>query len=162
MLAPQEIRTFFVTSITAGRRSVFQVIRNADLFLKVLQENRAKNRFLLHEYVVMPDHFHLLISPTSDVSLEKAMQYVKGGFSFRVKKEFGSNLEIWERSFNEVRIKDPHQYAQFREYIHMNPIRAGQAQAPGDYPYSSAHSGAEVDAAPMWTQGASAAPGLKP
>jgi putative transposase len=86
-LAPQEIRTFFVTSITNGRRSILQSRKMAGLFMDVLQENRKKSRFLLHEFVVMPDHFHLLITPATDVSMEKAVQFIKGGFSFRAKKE---------------------------------------------------------------------------
>jgi putative transposase len=159
MLPVQEVRTFFVSSVTSGRRAVFQVTRYEEMFLKILQENRSKGRFLLHEYVAMRDHFHLLITPAEDVSLEKAVQYIKGGFSFRVKKEFGSNLEVWERSFNEERVKDPHQYAQFREYIHMNPVRAGLAKTPEEYVFSSAHPSAEVDAAPPWTRRASAGRG---
>jgi len=107
----------------------------------------------------MRDHFHLLITPAEDVSLEKAMQYIKGGFSFRVKKEFGSSLEVWERSFNEERVRDSAQYSQFREYIHMNPIRAGFATAPEEYVFSSAHASAAVDPSPLWTLRASSGRG---
>ncbi len=159
MLPPQQIRTFFVTSVTHGRRAVFQVTRNAELFLEVLRQNREKKRFLLHEYVLMPDHFHLLITPAADVSLEKAVQYIKGGFSYRMKKDFGSTLEIWERSFNEQRVNNSQEYSQLCDYIRMNPVRAGLAPAPHEYPYSSANGGAAVDSAPLWAQRASAARG---
>src|SRR5436309_12062866 len=88
-LAPQEIRTFFITSVTAERRNILQSDRMARLFIDVLQENRKKERFLLHEFVVMPNHFHLLITPAYEIPLEKVIQYIKGGFSFRAKKELG-------------------------------------------------------------------------
>src|SRR6266540_1217419 len=94
-LAPQSIRTFFVTFSTAGRRSIFQSDQFATLLLSVLGDNRLKRRFELHEFVIMPDHVHLLITPAPDVSLEKAVQYIKGGFSFRAKRELGSAMEIW-------------------------------------------------------------------
>ncbi|HEY1986566.1 MAG TPA: hypothetical protein VGG85_14215, partial [Terracidiphilus sp.] len=45
-------------------------------------------------------HFHALITPAPEVSLEKGMQFIKGGFSFRLK----SKLDVWMRSFNETQI----------------------------------------------------------
>jgi putative transposase len=85
--APQEIRTYFVTSVTAQRRRVFQVVANAELLRGTLLDYRNQRRFLLHAFVVMPDHFHAIITPAPEVSLEKAMQYIKGGFSFRLKSK---------------------------------------------------------------------------
>jgi putative transposase len=83
--APQEVRTFFVTSVAHARASILKKEEMSRLFVNVLQDNREKGRFLLHEFVVMPDHFHLIVTPAGDVSLEKAIQYIKGGFSFRAK-----------------------------------------------------------------------------
>jgi putative transposase len=80
-LAPQEIRTYFVTTVIASRRRLFQVHQNASLLIETLQGQRSKARLALHEFVVMPDHVHLMLTPAPDVSLEKAMQYIKGGFS---------------------------------------------------------------------------------
>ncbi len=62
-LAPQEIRTFFVTSVTAQRRRLFQVERNCLLLIEVLQDNRAKSRIALHAFVLMPDHIQPLADP---------------------------------------------------------------------------------------------------
>ena len=94
--APQEIRTFFITSVANGRQPLFKKEEMARLFLNVLQDYRGQGRFLLHEFVVMPDHFHLILTPATDVPLEKAGQYIKGGFSFRVKKELAFNSLVWE------------------------------------------------------------------
>ncbi len=105
-MAPQELRTYFVTSATASRRRLFQIEQNAILFIEVLQEQRAKNRLQLHAFVVMPDHVHLIITPAPEVSLEKAMQYIKGNFSFRLK----SKLDVWERSYTNHRIVDRYDY----------------------------------------------------
>jgi putative transposase len=89
--APQEIRTYFITTVTASRRRLFQVHRNAELLVDTLQDQRAKKRIALHTFVVMPDHVHLILTPAPEVSLEKAMQYIKGGFSFRLK----SKVAVW-------------------------------------------------------------------
>jgi putative transposase len=134
--APQEIRTFFTTSVTANRRRLFQTERNAELLLRVLQENRQQGRFQLHAYVIMPDHIHLLLTPAENVSLEKAMQYIKGGFSFQLKSPF----DVWERSFKEHRIKDEQDYIQHLHYVEQNPVRAGLSPTAEHFPYSSASS----------------------
>jgi putative transposase len=133
--APQELRTYFITSATASRRRLFQVEQNALLLIEILQEQRNKNRVQLHAFVVMPDHIHLLITPFPDVSLEKAMQYIKGAFSFRLK----SKLNVWEQSFTNHRVTDKHDYATHLTYIHQNPIRANLITQPELYPYSSAN-----------------------
>lgn len=153
MLARQEIRTFFVTSATWGRRPIFQADPLARLFLDTLARYRAQRRFLLHEFVLMPNHFHLLITPAPDVSLEKAVQFVKGGFSYRVKREMNSNLMIWQAEFTDHRIRDPQDYKRHVLYMRLNPVRAHLADTPEAYLYSSAAGLMEIDPAP---------PGLKP
>ena len=106
VLAPQETRTFLTSSATWERRLILQSNPLCDLLLGVLRENRAKQRFQVHEFVFMPDHFHLILTPPPLVSLEKAMQFIKGGFSFRAKKELNSYLEVWATGYTEHRVKD--------------------------------------------------------
>jgi len=98
----QEHRTFFVTTVTWGRRSLFQVERNAHLMLEIFRSDRQKQRYQLHAFVLMPDHLHLLLTPGPEISLEKSVQYIKGGFSFRLK----TAREVWQRGFTEHRIQD--------------------------------------------------------
>jgi len=133
-LAPQEIRTFFITTVTANRCPLFKVESNAHLLITILEENCAKDRFDLHAWVIMPDHIHLLLTPSPDVSLEKAVQFVKGNFSFRLKSKF----PVWQPSFTWHRIEDAHDFNSHREYIHQNPVRKGVCSKAEDYPYSSA------------------------
>jgi len=133
--APQEVRTYFITAVTASRRRLFQVEQNATLFLEVLEEQRIKNRLHLHAFVVMPDHVHLLLTPAPDISLEKVMQFIKGGFSFRLKSKLGA----WERSYDSRRITDMHDYTTHVTYIHQNPSRSQLASASELYRFSSAN-----------------------
>ncbi len=92
----------------------------------------------------MPDHVHLLLTPAENVSLEKAMQYIKGGFSFRLK----SRLNVWQPSFSLRRIEDARDYETHHQYIHENPVHAGLCANAVDYPYSSASNAVEIDLAP--------------
>jgi REP element-mobilizing transposase RayT len=100
-------RTFFVTTNTAGKRRLFQVSANAELLLGLLKEDRARGRYEVHPYVIMPDHIHLILTPAPEVSLEKAMQFIKGGFSFRLK----SKTKVWQESFAWERVKDARDFA---------------------------------------------------
>jgi putative transposase len=91
------------------------------LFCRALLEYRDQGKFTLQAFVLMPDHLHLLITPAADVTLERSLQLIKGGFSFRVKKEF---LEIWQRGFTDRRVRNMEEFVAFRRYIHENPVKA--------------------------------------
>jgi putative transposase len=133
-LAPQETRTYFVTAVTAQRRRLFQVTANATLFQQTILDYRTQGKFLLHAFVIMPDHFHALITPAPDVSLEKAMQFIKGGFSFRLK----SKQDVWMRSFNQTQILSAEKFTSCVHYIHENPVRRQLALKPEDFEFTSA------------------------
>ena len=133
-LAPQETRTYFVTAIAAQRRSLFQVTATAELLQQTILDYRSQGKFLLHAFVIMPDHFHALITPAPDVSLEKAVQFIKGGFSFRLK----SKSDVWMRSFNESQVMSRDKFLNCVRYIEENPVRRGLAPMPQEYPNSSA------------------------
>jgi len=77
------------------------------------------------------------------------MQFIKGGFSFRLK----SRPPVWQPSFTNHRVRDFEDYAQHREYIWLNPVRARLVVAAEAYPYSSAAGSIRLDPVPQ---------GLKP
>jgi putative transposase len=148
--ATNNAQTYMVTSSTWGRRALFRNERWARLLTDTLSHYRG-SAYLLHEFVIMPDHIHVLITPLT--SLEKAVQFIKGGFSYRAKKELASNMEIWQKGFSDHRIRDANDYTLHVSYIHQNPVKELVCQSPEQFPYSSAHLGFELDPAPQ---------GLKP
>ena len=114
---------------------LLQSERNATLFIDVLRSYVAAGKFQVHDFVVMPDHVHLLVTVGSGMSIEKAMQFIKVGFSYRLKKEFGYLGEVWQRGFSEVRVEDRQSFLQHREYIAENPVRAGLVDSPEKFPF---------------------------
>jgi|HubBroStandDraft_1064217.scaffolds.fasta_scaffold46669_2 putative transposase len=137
-MATGESRTFFVTTGTAGGRSIFQTTRMSELLIDVLRSCVKTKRFTVHDFVVMPDHVHILLTIPGELSVEKAVQYIKGGFSYRVGKELGFKGEVWQRGFSDVRIVDDKSFEEHRDYIDQNPVRAGLAGSPDEYPYGTA------------------------
>ena len=139
-------QTYFVTSETWQRRALFRNDAWARLFFKSLLSYRT-GAYLLHEFVLMPDHFHLLITPRA--ALERAVQLIKGGFSFRVKKELGSHAEIWQRGFSDHRIRDAEDYDKHLHYIRLNPVKRDLCSRPEEYRYCSAFPGWRLDPIPQ-------------
>ena len=127
----QTEQSYFVSSQTAGRKPFFRHERWAQLFLNVLENYRTG--YLLHAYVLMPDHIHLLLTPTD--SLEKAVQQIKGGFSYRVKKGLNWKGEVWQKGFSDHRIRDIQDWERHVNYIRLNPVKAGLCSEPNAYPY---------------------------
>jgi len=146
-------RTFFVTSSTWGKRPLFQSKRMAELFVKVLLEYRDQQKFRLHEFVLMPDHFHVLLTVGPEMTVERTVQFIKGGFSFRASRELDSRGAVWQRGFSEVRVLDEASFRSHTEYIWGNPVRAHLVDSPEHYPYCSACPGYHLDPPPQ---------GLKP
>jgi putative transposase len=87
----------------------------------------------------MPDHLHVQMTLDGTMSIEEAMQLIKGGYSYRMKKELGYAGEIWQRGFSEERVDDRASFLVHRQYIDNNPVEAGLARTPEEFPYSSAY-----------------------
>lgn len=105
------------------------------LFFDVLRSYVAAGKFKVHDFVIMPDHVHMLITVPGDATIEKAMQLVKGGFSYRLKREFDYLGEVWQRGFSEVQILNRESYLQHRAYIAQNPVRAGLVDSAEKFPF---------------------------
>jgi putative transposase len=143
-------QTYFVTSNTAERKCFFRSEKWADLFVETLYEYRPE-RFAIHGFVVMEDHFHLFMTPAQ--SLERAVQCVKGGFSYRAKKYLGWNGDVWAVGFSDHRIRDEEDYVVHQRYIVKNALECRGIEHAEQHPYCSAGGRFELDAFPQ---------GLKP
>jgi putative transposase len=137
-------QTYFVTSETAQGTTVFQSEQAADLFMDVLLGYRREQKYLLHEFVLLPDRFHGLITPAAQLSLERVVHFIKGGFSFRLK----SSVPVWQARFTSHGIRDGEEFGRHCEFIWASPVRAGLAPKAEDYLFSSAGGRYELDPAP--------------
>ncbi len=143
-------RTFFVTSSIAGKRNLLQSDRSAGLFVQILYDYRAQGRFRLHEFVVMPDHFHVLLTVDCTLAVERAVQFIKGGSGFRAGRELGFMAPVWQKGFSEVRILDAEAYRHVAEYIRNNPVARHLVAEAAKFSHSSANPASELDPPPQW------------
>jgi len=91
--------------------------------------------WLVSDYLLMPDHLHLLLqgnSPSSDLlSFVKTFKH-KTTFHFRSK----TGKTLWQISFFDHILRTAEDLSKTAEYILLNPVRAGLVKRPEDYPYS--------------------------
>src|SRR3984893_16491975 len=99
-------RTYFISSATWERRELFRVPQVAEILVQRILACRDKGAYLLHEFVVMPNHFHLRLTPGETTTLEKAVQLINGGSSHEIHQETGNKMEIWQVGFHDWTIRD--------------------------------------------------------
>jgi putative transposase len=94
---------------------------------------RAADRWLVGRYVVMPDHVHLFCAPNQypPLSLRTWVSFWKAMVARR------SNLgaALWQQNFWDTQLRRHESYALKWEYVRQNPVRAGLATRPEDWPY---------------------------
>jgi putative transposase len=109
------------------------------LFVQVLRSNVKAKSFTVEAFVVMPNHVHLLLTLPGTVTIEKAMQLIKGGFSYRASRELGFEGEIWQRGFSHEFVSDRESFIRHRNYIENNPVKAGLVSSPEEYRLGSTY-----------------------
>ena len=114
-------QTYVLTAVTHQRRRVFQRDAIAELFIATLFRYRDSGKFQLHAFVVMPDHVHILLTPTPDIAIERCAQLIKGGFSFAAREDLLG--EIWQEDYHAHRIVDEEDLRNQTFYILNNPLK---------------------------------------
>jgi len=74
----------------------------------------------------------------TETSLEKAVQMIKGGSSFRIRKELMYPFQVWQAGYHDRWIRDVHEFRMRKQYIELNPVRARSVEKAADFPLGSA------------------------
>jgi putative transposase len=136
---------YFVTSKTHGNRKFFANKRSAQILLDCIDNFRKEGRYLLLAFVIMPDHLHIMLKPNGKENISKIMHSIKRGSSRLINQMWSRKGPIWQRSFYERIIRDEKEFWEKVNYVYNNSLRAGLAESPEDYPYSSANPEIETD-----------------
>jgi putative transposase len=117
------METYALTTATSQRRALFARIANAELIVKILFHYREQGRYQLHGFAVMPEHLHVLLTPSSNQTIERCAQCIKGGFSHEVRGQLVGTF--WQAGFHEHRIRDEEDFQRQLAYIAANPAKRG-------------------------------------
>ena len=140
--------TYFVTTKTWENREIFRVIVNAEIVMKCLLDYRDHGAYRLHEFVIMPNHLHLLLTPAKQSSLEKAMQFIKGGSSHAIHVKRENRIQVWQSGFHEWTVRDVRDYEAKRDYIWQNPVTCNLVNKPAEWKFGSAFGKYALDPMP--------------
>jgi putative DNA methylase len=109
-------------------RSVVDAIRNGDSVL---------GYFGLHAFVVMPNHVHLLITPR--LPLPRIMNGIKGATARKANCILDrTGKHFWQDESFDHWVRTPIEFERILTYIEWNPVSAGMAAKPEEWPWSSA------------------------
>ncbi len=126
----------FVTTVTRNRTPIFTDPACAREAVDVLYRVQELHPFLLHGFVIMPDHCHFLLTPSEYVPLSLIMR------SYKVSVVWGIGKgALWQSRFD---ARQPTDSWKILNYIHANPVKAGLVSVPEEYPWSSASGKWEV------------------
>jgi putative transposase len=145
--------TYFVTPRTWESRAIFKTAPPCEILIESLLHYRDQGSYRLHGFVVMPDHFHTLLTPADTIALERAVQFMKGGSSRALREKLLYKFPIWQRGFSDHRIRDAADCEQHIRYLTNNPVQKHLVAAAAEYPWSSASGAFRMDEVPQ---------GLKP
>ena len=127
---------YHVNSRGNNRQAVFLDDEDKRLFLETLAA--AISRFDLHlfAFCLMDNHFHLFLE-TPLGNLSRAMQWLNGTYTVRFFRRHRRGGHLFQGRYQAVLVADEGHWLNLSIYLHLNPVRAGMVQDPGDYEWSS-------------------------
>ena len=139
----------FITCSCYARQPWLGNPQRRDRFLRVLEEVRQRYRFVVVGYVVMPEHFHLLIGEPETGTPSIVMQVLKQRFARQVLTQLRCQRDprqsslwpeqehVWQRRFYDFNVWSKAKRIEKLRYIHRNPVKRGLVQEPEQWTWSS-------------------------
>ncbi len=120
-----------------NRQAIFATGADYQMMLALLEENSRKFGVAIHAYVLMSNHFHLLVTPQTQEGLPQMMQAIGRRYVRYFNDAQHRSGTLWEGRYKSALIQSERYLLACMVYIDLNPVRAGLAATPADYPWSS-------------------------
>ena len=108
---------------------------------KIVQDNLLHHHgslFVLHDWIVMPNHVHVLLTPHAGASLERITHACKSYTSHEIERRLGGEGRLWEPDYFDRLIRNERHFEGVSHYIRRNPVKAGLVQDATLWVYGSA------------------------
>jgi len=125
-----------VTSRGNERKRIFSAKADYNQFKSYLKKAQEKYGCRLHCYVLMQNHYHLLLE-TPHGNLGKVMHYLNGSYTGFFNRRTGRSGDLFQGRYKAILVDVDSYLLELSRYIHLNPVKAGIVEKPQDYPYSS-------------------------
>jgi putative transposase len=139
----------FITCSCYRRQPHLNTTKARDLFLKILEETRRKYRFVVHGFVLMPEHFHLLITEPEVGDPSVVMKVLKQRFARQANRlrrtqdpaqiAFCDSTPdpVWQKRFYDFNVWSERKRIEKLRYMHRNPVKRGLVERPDQWRWSS-------------------------
>ena len=140
--------TYFFTVNLLQRRGNDLLTRHIDLLRKAVSLIRQRHPFVIHGWVVLPEHLHCIIElPPDDADFATRWRLIKMTFSKALPlTEQRSTIRIargergiWQRRYWEHLIRDEEDFRAHMDYVHINPLKHGLVKMVNEWPFSTFH-----------------------
>ena len=131
----REGNIYFITDVTYERKPL--LVDNIDLFRARLAAVNDRAAFIIMAWVVLPDHFHMVIDPKQH-DISNLLQRIKMtlGALWRKRRNLTSG-RVWQNRFWDHIIRDQTDLNRHVDYVHFNPVRHGYVDSPFEWQHSS-------------------------
>lgn len=119
------------------------------LFLQLLAEEIKRSKWILHDYALMGNHYHLAIE-TPEGTLSTGMQRFLGRYAQRFNKRHRRRGHLFEGRFKNVMVEKESYFLELTRYLALNPVKAGFVAGPEEWPWSSYRARVGFEKAPPW------------
>jgi len=106
-------------------------------YVECLEESAKKFGCLIHGYVLMTNHVHLLVTPQVDYGVSQMMQSVGRKYVRYINYQYRRTGTLWEGRYKASLVDSENYLLTCMRYIELNPVRAGMIELPGEYRWSS-------------------------
>jgi putative transposase len=137
----------FITCSCYRRQPQLGSATRRDLFLKLLEEARRKYRFVVHGYVLMPEHFHLLMTEPEVGDPSVVMKVIKERFTRQLNRKHRRTAQatlweptsdpVWQKRFYDFNVWSERKHIEKLRYMHRNPVKRGLVDQPDQWKWSS-------------------------
>ncbi len=127
---------YHVTARGNERGKIFFSKRDYEKFKEYIASAKDKYGFILHAYVLMTNHYHLIIE-TPEKNLSKVMHYINSSYTTYTNIKRKRSGHLFQGRYKAILIDKDNYLLELSRYIHLNPVRVNMAQKPEEYHYSS-------------------------
>ncbi|MBU1043081.1 MAG: transposase [Candidatus Omnitrophica bacterium] len=129
--------TFYhITSRGDDRKKIFRTGEDYNKFLTYLGKAKERFAFRLYAYVLMSNHYHLLIE-TLEPNLSRLMQYINSAYTTYHNLKYKRSGHVFQGRYKSIIVDKDNYFLELSRYIHLNPVRAKIVEHPEKYQWSS-------------------------
>ncbi len=125
-----------------NRQATFFSDLDYQVYLDRLREYAEQFHVAVHNYVLMTNHVHLLLTPEDELGVSQMMQALGRIYVRYINKSYSRSGTLWEGRFKSSVVNSDDYLFKVSRYIELNPVRANMVQHPAEYPWSSYHGNA--------------------